>query len=115
MGVAPTGKRISMTGISIFKISEGKVAENRAVPDVLGMMRQIGAIPEPGQSEEVSLTYPAGAAGYLLCVPPTFVMTGTFGAEARVWCKADLTFNMRASFSIALVLPLVRATVLLLG
>jgi predicted ester cyclase len=56
MGVASTGKRISMTGISIFKISEGKVAENRAVPDVLGMMRQIGVIPEPGQSEEASLT-----------------------------------------------------------
>jgi hypothetical protein len=41
---------------SIFKISEGKVAENRTVPDVLGMMRQIGVIPEPGQSEEASLT-----------------------------------------------------------
>jgi predicted ester cyclase len=56
MGVASPGKRISMTGISIFKISEGKVAENRTVLDVLGMMRQIGVIPEPGQSEEASLT-----------------------------------------------------------
>jgi hypothetical protein len=40
----------------VFKISEGKVVENRAIPDVLGMMRQIGAIPEPGQSEEASRT-----------------------------------------------------------
>jgi len=49
MGVAPTGKRISMVGISIFKISEGKVAENRAVPDMLGLMQQIGAVTEPGE------------------------------------------------------------------
>jgi steroid delta-isomerase-like uncharacterized protein len=43
-----TGKRITITGIGIFRFSEdGKVVESWDSLDQLGMLRQLGAIPEP--------------------------------------------------------------------
>jgi len=56
MGVAPTGKRVEFAGMGLFRIHEGKIAEFRAMPDMLGLMQQIGAIPSPEQSEEASPT-----------------------------------------------------------
>ena len=46
-GVPPTGKRITWTGISIYRIADGKVVEERGEEDALGFFRQIGLVPEP--------------------------------------------------------------------
>jgi len=48
MGIPPTGKQVQMWGISIYRIAEGKVAEEWAVADVMGFMQQLGVIPPPG-------------------------------------------------------------------
>ena len=56
MGIPQTGNRVEFTGISIYRIEEGKIAESWTVEDQLGLMRQIGALPEPGRSEEASPT-----------------------------------------------------------
>jgi steroid delta-isomerase-like uncharacterized protein len=56
MGIAPTGKQVTMPGIDIFRIADGKIVELWGQEDILGMMQQIGAIPEPGQSEKASPT-----------------------------------------------------------
>jgi predicted ester cyclase len=56
MGIAPSGKEVELTGISFYRIEGGKIAQSWTVEDELGLMRQIGAIPEPGQSEEASPT-----------------------------------------------------------
>jgi steroid delta-isomerase-like uncharacterized protein len=48
-GIAPTGRRVDCTGIVISRIEEGKIAEDWANFDDLGMMRQLGLIPESGQ------------------------------------------------------------------
>jgi steroid delta-isomerase-like uncharacterized protein len=45
MGIAPTGNRISMTGISIHRIFDGKIAEEWQEWDSLGLMQQLGAVP----------------------------------------------------------------------
>ena len=45
MGVAPTGKQVTITGIVINHISEGKIVESWTNYDALGMLQQIGAIP----------------------------------------------------------------------
>ena len=46
-GTAPTGKQIAVTGIGIFRFSpEGKVIESWDNFDQLGMMRQLGALPQ---------------------------------------------------------------------
>jgi len=49
-GVAPTGKTAIITGIDIFRIEGGKLAELWQEWDQLGMMRQLGVIPAPGQA-----------------------------------------------------------------
>ena len=46
-GVPPSGEEIEMTGITIFRIANGKLIEGWTNEDVLGMLQQIGAIPVP--------------------------------------------------------------------
>ncbi len=48
-GNAPTGKKVKVTGIIIFKIANGKIIESWAETDALGWMKQLGAISPPGQ------------------------------------------------------------------
>ncbi len=50
MGIAPTGKQVTVTGISIDRIVGGKIAEEWGEMDMLGMMQQLGVIPPPGQA-----------------------------------------------------------------
>jgi predicted ester cyclase len=45
VGLAPTGKAISVAGMAIFRIANGRVAELHEVFDQMGLMHQIGAIP----------------------------------------------------------------------
>jgi hypothetical protein len=49
-------KELSWTGISIDRISEGKIVESWANWDMMGMMQQLGVVHTPGESEEASLT-----------------------------------------------------------
>jgi len=48
MGIAPTGKQVTLSGISIMRIVGGKVVEEWGEMDNLGMMQQLGAVPPPG-------------------------------------------------------------------
>jgi steroid delta-isomerase-like uncharacterized protein len=50
MGVAPSGNQVRITGITINRVSGGKIEESWTNYDALGMMQQIGAIPEPGEA-----------------------------------------------------------------
>ncbi len=45
MGIAPTGKRAEVTGISIVRFAGGKIAEEWGNWDTLGLLQQIGAVP----------------------------------------------------------------------
>jgi steroid delta-isomerase-like uncharacterized protein len=45
-GIPPTGKRVEMTGVHVVRIADGKIAEHWGNNDDLGMMRQLGVIPE---------------------------------------------------------------------
>jgi predicted ester cyclase len=47
MGVAPTGKRVTMTGIDIYRIEQGRITDYWCNEDELGLLRQLGAVPEP--------------------------------------------------------------------
>ena len=48
MGVPPTGKPISVTGTGIFRLVDGKLADNWVNFDALGLMQQVGAVPSMG-------------------------------------------------------------------
>jgi steroid delta-isomerase-like uncharacterized protein len=56
MGIPATGNRTRVSGITISRISEGNLVEDWNNWDTLGLMRQLGVIPEPDQSEEASPT-----------------------------------------------------------
>ena len=46
-GVPPTGRQVTMSGIDISRVVDGKVAEHWAQFDLLGVLQQIGALPAP--------------------------------------------------------------------
>ena len=48
MGIPPTGKPVTVTGIDVFQFAGGKMAEHWAEFDMLGLMQQLGVIPAPG-------------------------------------------------------------------
>ena len=43
--IAPTGRRVSMVGVHVFRIQDGKVAEHWGSNDDLSLMRQLGVLP----------------------------------------------------------------------
>jgi predicted ester cyclase len=49
MGMPPSGRSATVTGISIERVVNGKIAETWVNFDALGMMQQLGVIPAPGQ------------------------------------------------------------------
>ena len=49
-GIPATGKKVSMPGITIFRLDNGKIAEGWVANDHLGMMQQLGAIPAPHEN-----------------------------------------------------------------
>ena len=54
LGIPATGKNISVEGITIHHIKNGKILDSYARWDVLGLMRQLGAIPAQGMKEAAS-------------------------------------------------------------
>ncbi len=42
MGIAPTGNRVEVTVVGIWRVAEGKIAEAWVVFDALGMTQQLG-------------------------------------------------------------------------
>ena len=47
MGIPPTGKETTVTGITISRLKDGKVAEDWLNWDALGMLVQLGAVQIP--------------------------------------------------------------------
>jgi steroid delta-isomerase-like uncharacterized protein len=56
MGTAPSHRRLTMPGINIFGLQDGKIVERWGILDVLGFLTQLGVIPEPAEAT----TQPAG-------------------------------------------------------
>lgn len=48
MGIPPTGKEVTVTGIDISRFADGKEVEHWGQFDLMGMMQQIGVVPPPG-------------------------------------------------------------------
>jgi predicted ester cyclase len=55
-GIPPTDKHVAFSSIEIDRMVEGKVQEHWFELDQLGLMRQLGALPEPEHPEEASPT-----------------------------------------------------------
>lgn len=46
MGIPPTGKQVTVSGITISHVKNGKVVEEWSNWDTLGMLQQLGVVPE---------------------------------------------------------------------
>lgn len=49
LGIPPTGKSVSVTGMLISRIEGGRFIEEWVNWDTLGLLRQVGAVPVPTQ------------------------------------------------------------------
>lgn len=49
-GIAPTGKQVTINGVTIDRFKGGKIAEAWDTWDTLGLMQQIGAVPAMAQA-----------------------------------------------------------------
>lgn len=50
MGIPATGRQVTMTGIEVNRVRDGKIVEHWVEMDQLGLMQQLGVIPAPGQA-----------------------------------------------------------------
>lgn len=49
MGIPPSGKRVEVSGISIYRVADGKVTDEWTHSAELGMLQQLGVLEMPGQ------------------------------------------------------------------
>ncbi len=47
MGIPATGKQVAFNVVDIIRLAEGRLVEHWAVTDMLTLLTQLGAIPEP--------------------------------------------------------------------
>jgi predicted ester cyclase len=45
MGIEPTGKQVTVSGLTISRLEGGKIVEEFLNWDTFGMMQQLGAVP----------------------------------------------------------------------
>jgi predicted ester cyclase len=52
LGIAPTGRAVTVAAMELFRLADGKIAEQWVIVDALGMSQQLGAVPGPGPGEQ---------------------------------------------------------------
>lgn len=50
MGFEPTGRRATIGGMTIQRFEDGRIVEGWTQPDAVGLLRVIGALPEPART-----------------------------------------------------------------
>jgi steroid delta-isomerase-like uncharacterized protein len=50
LGIPPTGKKVAISGVDVFRLAKGQLVELWLSWDQLGMLQQMGVIPMPGQT-----------------------------------------------------------------
>jgi steroid delta-isomerase-like uncharacterized protein len=53
-GIAPTGKQFVISGVTIARFANGKMVEGYVNWDALGLMQQLGVVPELGKAKAVA-------------------------------------------------------------
>ena len=47
MGTPPTGRTVAVSGLTISRCRDGRIEEEWELVDAIGLLRQVGALPEP--------------------------------------------------------------------
>ena len=53
-GIAPTGKQIAISGVSVVRFAGGKIVEGWINWDALSLMQQLGVVPELGKAKSAA-------------------------------------------------------------
>src|SRR5688500_2990738 len=53
MGIPPTGKVVTLTGITVVRFKAGKIIERWTQLSELNLLQQLGVVPPPPQKEEL--------------------------------------------------------------
>ena len=53
-GIPPTDKRVNVSGVSLCRIQNGKISEERVFFDRLGLMEQLGVVPETTRTKRAT-------------------------------------------------------------
>ncbi len=51
MGVPSTGKQVTVSGIDILRVRDGKCVEHWGQFDAMGLLQQLGALPAPAEAQ----------------------------------------------------------------
>lgn len=54
MGIPATNKRVSVDGMTVHHIANGKIMDSTSNWDALGMMQQLGVVPPLGQTKSLT-------------------------------------------------------------
>lgn len=54
LGIAPTGRKVTFTGVNVDRVSDGKLVEHGGAANMLGPLLEIGAIRVVGPEDTVS-------------------------------------------------------------
>jgi predicted ester cyclase len=49
-GIAPTGKQIAISGVTVARVSNGKIVEGYVNWDAQGLMQQLAVVPQLAKS-----------------------------------------------------------------
>ena len=52
MGIPPTGKPVTVKGMALYRLHDGKIVEQWTIGDTLGLLQQLGAVTLPTHSRE---------------------------------------------------------------
>ena len=52
MGIPPTGKPVTVKGMALYRLKDGKIVEQWTIGDTLGLLQQLGAVTLPPHSGE---------------------------------------------------------------
>jgi steroid delta-isomerase-like uncharacterized protein len=55
-GIAPTGKPFTISGVTVARLLNGKLAEGHVNWDALGLMQQLGVVPQLAKAVAVAAT-----------------------------------------------------------
>jgi steroid delta-isomerase-like uncharacterized protein len=55
-GIAPTGKPFTISGVTVARLLNGKLAEGYVNWDALGLMQQLGVVPQLAKAQAVAAT-----------------------------------------------------------
>ena len=52
MGIPPTGKPVTVKGMALYRLRDGKIVEQWTIGDTLGLLQQLGAVALPAHRGE---------------------------------------------------------------